>query len=116
MRNKSQHQSQRRAAGGRKQHNYSSCKNDHKSENESRLFRPPCCLDLIRLVSSSADPDPLTAHTNVLLCQNKRAAASIQSPDQYVSQGAQQAERGDWSEICQQQTGQQENQRHQSTH
>lgn len=107
MRNKSQHQSQRRAAGGRKQHNYSSCKNDHKSENESRLYRPPCCLDLIRLVSSSAD---------VLLCQNKRAAASIQSPDQYVSQGAQQAERGDWSEISQQQTGQQENQRHQSTH
>lgn len=49
-------------------------------------------------------------------CQNTVKTTSSGSPDQYVSQGAQQAEGGDWSEISQQQAGQQKHQRHQGAH
>lgn len=38
------------------------------------------------------------------------------SPYEYVSQGAEQAESRDWSEISEQQAGQEEQQRHERTH
>lgn len=40
----------------------------------------------------------------------------LSSPDQYVGQGAQQAEGGDWSETSEQHTGHQKHQRQQGTH
>lgn len=53
----------------------------------------------------SADTDQLAACTNSQLHHNKHDASFIQSPDQDVSQGAEQAEGGDWSEISQQEAG-----------
>lgn len=62
---------------------------------------------------------PVIRHEPAMVCacsKNSVKTTSVGSPDQYVRQGAQQAEGGDWSEISQQQAGQQKHQRHQGTH
>ena len=51
-------------AGGSRQQNQQQLHNDHRSENESRLYTPPCCLGL----SLSADINTFTAQAHQTWC------------------------------------------------